>query len=292
MATPRAIENCPNGRFQGILGFMNPVDYPPGTKKSVLSVIEDADAPVTAAQIVRALAGAKINGKKISTKQVVVMLAGDVDAGAVYLWGKAYWTRDSKALARERLLAAAGALPTKAELSTIAAEGEPKLQKALVNKIRDELLRAGRLREMPPAVGTKAKRILDAAHPEPFLEAEIAALLASFGIRRSAAQIQALLGGKIQSQVTGAGEAAELLFAAMTRLAFSPGASVTFQRLRLQPELAAVDKRTFDEAALTLQRQERVFLNDHGFAKAISDAEREQLVTDGFGNYYVSIYAR
>ncbi|MEZ5354985.1 MAG: hypothetical protein R2762_20300 [Bryobacteraceae bacterium] len=280
---------------------MSPMD-PPGIREALVQAIQQAQSPLSAAQLARAFAGTKVDGKKLAAKHIAPMLAGDVDSGRLFAWGKNYWNRDPETLARERLLAAASEMLGKTGLATRAAAGDPKLQKGLVNKVRDALLREGRLREMPAAAGSKSKRVIDTAHPWPFLESEIAALLASFGIERPASQIRTLLGGAqgtpvpapspVTASTPAIGAIATRLFDAMTRIAFSPGASVTFQRLRTQPELAALDKRTFDEAALLLQKEAKVFLNAHGFAKAIAEQEREQLVTDGYGNYYVSIFAR
>ena len=87
-------------------------------------------------------------------------------------------------------------------------------------------------------------------------------------------------------------DAAEKIFAAMNRVAFAPGTTVTFYRLRQQGELADIPKPVFDRAALLLQKERRALLSIHDHAAALSPEEREGFVTDGLGKYYVSIYAR
>jgi hypothetical protein len=55
---------------------------------------------------------------------------------------------------------------------------------------------------------------------------------------------------------------------------------------------ARLDKRLFDEAVLELARQGRLSLHQHDFAASLSPAERDDLVTDGAGTYYVGIALR
>ena len=87
-------------------------------------------------------------------------------------------------------------------------------------------------------------------------------------------------------------DTAEKMFAAMNRIAFSPGTTVTFYRLRQQPELADIPKQIFDRAALLLASERRVLLSIHDHAAALPAEDRDALVTDGLGKFYVSIYAR
>jgi hypothetical protein len=127
-------------------------------------------------------------------------------------------------------------------------------------------------------------------HTEAYLSAEIARLLKLYGRERPASRIQALLSPEPESQTVH--EAAAKIFDAMNRIAFSPGTTVTFYRLRQQPELAHIPKAIFDEAALLLQHERKALLSLHDHAPALSEEERERFVTDGLGTYYVSIYAR
>jgi hypothetical protein len=87
-------------------------------------------------------------------------------------------------------------------------------------------------------------------------------------------------------------EVAEKMFAAMNRIAFAPGTTVTFYLLRQQPELAHIPKAIFDEAALLLQQARRALLMVHDFAAALPAGQQESFVSDGLGKFYVSICAR
>jgi len=51
-------------------------------------------------------------------------------------------------------------------------------------------------------------------------------------------------------------------------------------------------KAEFDEAVLSLYKDRRVYLDRHDHPMRLSDAERQYLVSDGAGNYYVGITLR
>src|SRR5215472_12219385 len=98
---------------------------------------------------------------------------------------------------------------------------------------------------------------------EVFLESAVRSLLESYGLKRSTERIRALLvvepefgpGGASSGDEATVRDASEKIFTAMNRLAFSPGATVTFYRLRQDPELASLPKEIFDAGALLLQRE-------------------------------------
>ena len=55
---------------------------------------------------------------------------------------------------------------------------------------------------------------------------------------------------------------------------------------------AGKDKRSFDEAVLALSREGRLSLHRHDHVASLSPQERDDLVTDGAGNYYVGVAIR
>jgi hypothetical protein len=195
-----------------------------------------------------------------------------------------------KALARERLLnIAKGEFLAASALVERAAGESPKIGSKILTSARTELAKEGLLRVV-------AKLNVNSQHPELYLQQEIGRLLAEFGVPRSKEQIQALLGpaqvkAPIALEVDGVPEVAEKMFEAMNRIAFAPGTTVTFYRLRQQPELAAIPKAVFDKAALRLQQERRALLAVHDHASRLPQEEQDQFVTDGLGAFYVSIYA-
>jgi hypothetical protein len=51
-------------------------------------------------------------------------------------------------------------------------------------------------------------------------------------------------------------------------------------------------KPQFDDLALRLAREGRVSLHRHDFPASLSPQEREELITDGQGNYYIGLALR
>jgi hypothetical protein len=265
----------------------------PEAHQTILQAIDSADAPITASAL----------GKRpgIGTSaRVKLLLAGDIASGRVFNWGKtAYWNLDPETVARQRVLAAAGRECLRLSDLKKSVSGEtPKLTATAVQSAIRKLISEDRL--LPKEAKTSnVSGIIDLQHPEPYLHRKITAILKSVGIERSANRIAALLAPEIEASAAASDEpspdvqdVAEKIFAAMNRAAFAAGTTVTFHVLRQRPELAHIPKKIFDEAALLLQQDRRALLNPHGYAGSISIQEKEQLVTDGFGNYYVSIYAR
>jgi len=67
------------------------------------------------------------------------------------------------------------------------------------------------------------------------------------------------------------------------------GALVTARELR---RAANQDKMIFDQAVLTLARKGQLMLHRHDYASGLSPSERDELVTDGAGTYYVGMALR
>jgi hypothetical protein len=67
------------------------------------------------------------------------------------------------------------------------------------------------------------------------------------------------------------------------------GALVTSRELR---RAARLNKADFDALALELARQGRLVLHRHDFASSLSPEEKDELVSDGQGNYYVGLALR
>ncbi len=55
---------------------------------------------------------------------------------------------------------------------------------------------------------------------------------------------------------------------------------------------ARLEKQAFDQAVLDLARQGRLSLHRHDYPASLSPAEREDLVADGAGAFYVGLALR
>ena len=53
-----------------------------------------------------------------------------------------------------------------------------------------------------------------------------------------------------------------------------------------------LSKDTFDRAVLILAKQGKVFLNKHAHPAQMTDTEKETMIADGQGNYYVVVVLR
>lgn len=89
----------------------------------------------------------------------------------------------------------------------------------------------------------------------------------------------------------GAG-AAELLLEELRRLERESPPPNPVARLRRRAALQALSKEEFDRAALELLHQGRVYMAPHDHPMGLTVEEREGLVKDGSGNFYVSISSR
>jgi hypothetical protein len=257
--------------------------FPPETLPSLLKAVQEAEAPLKPAQLAKSI-------RKLTGPRVKEFLAEDVAAGHIFNWGSEktplYWHREPAAEARDRLLKIAAEEPlNKAHLTNRAAKLPPKIGATVVKPALERLIEDHHL----CLVGSKTKRVM---HTDAYLETEIAHLLKCFGRERPTSRIQTLLAPEPAHPDEAVQEAAAKIFDAMNRIAFSPGTTVTFYRLRQQPELAHIPKAIFDEAALLLQRDHKALLSLHDHAPALPAEERERFVTDGLGTWYVSIYSR
>jgi len=276
--------------------------YPPETREAILKAIADSREPVPPSAL-----GSTLD-RKVPGTHVSNLLANDLNSGRVFQWGTAgkpaLWNRDPKSVARARLSKiAASEVLTRSDLAKRAVGGPPKLKVTAVRAAQAELLREKRLLEVRAAPGSKTKLLMGTEHPEffPYVYTEVEGLLTKFGLKRSPERIRALLAAdaplsthepSFMGEEESVPDVAEKIFSAMNRIAFAPGTTVTFYRLRQQAELADIPKRIFDQAALLLQKERRALLAIHDHAEALPAEEREGFVTDGLGKFYVSIYAR
>lgn len=74
--------------------------------------------------------------------------------------------------------------------------------------------------------------------------------------------------------------------------AAATGALAPLSELRQALQAEIPDKARFDQTVLQLAEQGRVALHRHDYASSLSQTERSALVTDGRGNYFISITLR
>jgi len=244
---------------------------------------------------------------KLPLEMVQTALNELVDGGRLHLWqpGKApyFCLSEPRKTALETILTALAAGPlTEKELIAWVRKRLPGYQG---NDLNEHLSYSKQVYEYPKYGKIKTKYGLKPPEPGPYLGkavqemTAVQGLLAPFQISREA--IHDALGrelglepktrglAKDQSKAeTAPHEAEALLLKTITRLQ-PPGqrrALVSIRELRRSVELA---KSVFDHIVLSLAIQGRVALHHHDFPSSLSPNERDELVRDEQGTYYVGI---
>jgi len=245
--------------------------------------LERAPAPLSLPQLYRQLTGPfKVPPKK--KPEFKSQLENDA---TIFAWPKSrFWLRDPRAVAADAAV----------EIASSAPLSEKDLLKALKPKSfgfsgppAKALIRAlileRQLFEDPPW-GKNRKLTSTPPDPEPYrpaLDAEIRPILekyAALGITPQAL-VTELCNTQLASPVP--------LLAALERIEPRKGLVVAISKLRHDPELQNIPKADFDRAAMELFAQRHVYLHDHSAPHTLSAAERDELIDDGKGNYYVGI---
>jgi hypothetical protein len=290
-------------------------EYTPATHDTIVQALVESPEPIPAAQLTR-IPGLS---QKVVATHLPQLLAEDLASGRLFYWGgkaKLYWHRDPKSVAHERIMQALSDAAQPIAAGALLKLPGVVLKAADLTKLLADDIAAGRLSYW----GTKDKlywsrnlqsvardRLLELAARENLSKEELNSLAAAQSPKIEAPKIKAACEALIKEKhlvlkpaamqtrpvaTQTVNEVADKILDAMNRIAFAPGTTVTFYRLRQQPELAHLPKTLFDQAALLLQQERRALLTFHGHAASLPDAERDELVTDGLGTYYASIYSR
>lgn len=281
------------------------------TRDYVYQQIQQTSEPVTAGQIAKLLAPPH----KLSEAKVTPILDEFVAAARLQLFppktakGKSrYWDRDQNEFARSLILET---LDKKGSLAkTDLRKAVKQLTEELFLNAFQGLLDTQKLFEHPPLPKKKTSLFGNRPPaPEPYLNdlggqlSKIVAQLRGASVpvevlRRALVQLVESTGVPFGEGATVTRSAAlplqELnvdLIALMRSIepAADSGALVAARELR---RAARIDKMPFDQEILALARQGRLMLHRHDFASGLSQAERDELVTDGAGTYYVGMALR
>ncbi|MCY2966110.1 MAG: hypothetical protein NT069_21180, partial [Planctomycetota bacterium] len=280
-------------------------------RAGLADALQAADAPLTALEL-----AARIPGATSATEgDVAPLLEEGVAAGRLFRFppksktGKPrYWDRDQIAASRAEILKFLEAKgPQKlAPLRKVAGS----LDTAQFDTLLGELRTAGQLFSHPPL--GKAKEPLFAIRPvspQPYLQEVEKSLtlvveklqqaqVSDEDLRRAIVQMVesagvrfgGVPGTRAETPVTTPAATFDLI-ALMKRIepGAERGALVGAGELR---RVAGVSKEEFDETALALSRAGRLSLHRHNFVGNLSTEERDLLVTDGAGNYFVGMALR
>ena len=290
----------------------------PETREAVLNAIRVTAEPVTASQIAKLLAPPH----KLVEARVIPILEEYADAATLHRFppktarGKPrYWDRDIRDL---------GSLLVTAALAKKGPQSKADLRKAAkqlsdveFHAVFQRLIELHSLFEHPPL--PKKKSTLFGSRPpapEAYLKdvgtqlTKVVAQLEAAAVprdelRRALVQLVEATGISFGTTTTPSTvatpppdnreqpvhEESVDLVSLMSRIepAADNGALVTARNLR---RAANLEKSEFDRAVLDLARQGRLTLHRHDFATSLTEAERDELVTDGAGTFYVGMALR
>jgi hypothetical protein len=280
-------------------------------RAAALDAIQQAECPVTAKELLRRLAVPL----KFTEVELTQLLDGAVTEGKLHAIppgspkGKPrYWHRNALEFGRIEILKA---------LDERGPQSESALKKTVkgfsdidVRQMIQNAIAAGEIWRHPPFEKVKKELFgCTPPSPEPYLRdaasqlTKVVPQLLAAGVppeelRRSLVQLIEAAGVRF-AQAEPHGRAALNssldgsvdLIALMRRIepGADRGALVVSRDLR---RVAKLEKQLFDRAVLELARQGRLSLHRHDFPSSLSPAERDELVTDGAGAYYVGMALR
>jgi len=278
-------------------------------RNAVLAVVQQSEEPVAAGDVARRL---KLPFK-LSAAEVSRLLEETAGSGHVHTiaprtakGGPRYWHRDQREFAQRcivRLLEDKGP------------QGEAAVKRAVKwlggNQFRELIqeLIATRTVFVHPPVGTSKKITYGCRPPSPMqymvkLESALRTVVSQLkaagvgddALRQCILQMAETAGVSLGRQPSSVAprepQREEIdLIAAMKRIESGAerGALITARDLR---RAAGLGKAEFDRAALELARSGRLVLHQHDYPAGLTPAERDDLIADDRGNYYVGLALR
>jgi hypothetical protein len=262
----------------------------PETLEHAVEALKRSSRPLTARQILELIPPPS----RVDVAQLDQWLRADDHvnkwpprAGAAQYWSQSPEDAADRALMRLLAGAALGAGTIEEKLGRDLAGYPGNRRRKLISARLEALVKAGKLYRYPR--GGKIKGVKFSAKP--------ASAAAYVGALQK--EVEALAGRLAQAGVTREaiiaglrGEATDLSRRIVEYLRTRPGGiGIGELRESLAPQLA--EKPGFDQAVLSLWRQNRVSLDRHDFPQGMSEADRDHyLIPDGKGNYFVMIGLR
>lgn len=280
-------------------------------RAAVLEANQDAEGPLTAVELVRRL----MSPVKFTVGEVAPILDDCVAVGTLHeippataRGRKRYWNRNVLEFGRQTILKILDAKGPQTEASL--KRGVKWLSGEQFQQIYDGLIGTRAVWRHPPLGKAKTPLIgRQPPLPEPYLEEVgrqlsksvaqlIAANVAPEDVRRALVQLIEAAGISFGSASTVSGkrgpapESNSLDLLALIRRVeprAERGALVGARDLR---RAAGIEKAPFDRAVLELARQGKLSLHRHDYPSSLSPSERDELVADGNGAYYVGVALR
>jgi hypothetical protein len=271
----------------------------------VFRALQQSSKPLTVSKLAKAIP----KSTPISKQDLPELLRQLVEAGQIrghQARSSVYWLPYLEEQASERILETLGEMPlTQTDL-------KGKFKSLLIGwpqtkrlELIERLIKEKRVYKVAPLTG-KAKLLSprQQATPQDYVKLALRlaiAKLAKRGVRPEEvlAAAQEVLHGSSNQPETAPPPSApinpqQLILDRMFQLnsAAATGALVSLSELRQALQAEIPGKTNFDQAVLQLAEQGRVALHRHDYAESLDQAERDLLVTDERGNYFISITQR
>jgi hypothetical protein len=170
-------------------------------------------------------------------------------------------------------------------------------EKSVVAALR-ALLTEGQVFRRPPAPRGRAPRFgLEPANPRDYLEPGLSSLVAAIAKKGFSPEsvrdaiARALGGATPATPVTQTASDEDAILGAITRLdpQAASGALVYLPHVRVALQDRFRDKASFDRAVLALAARHRAQVQVHPIPSQLSESEREAMVPDGTGGFFMAI---
>jgi hypothetical protein len=266
----------------------------------VIKALEQAGQPVTAKQLRDRLTGPY----KLPKERLSQLLEEQVSAGRIHHYaaiGRSkeprYFSRHMEDYARELII---NLLEQRSHTQT---EILRKLKSKLAGlsqhqqkSILTRMVKEKQVHQLPPLIGSRTIRYSSQPHDlrgNDYLEDAFEKIRKRLNLTPeailSAARAFTLL--RLQYANSQQNDLSEKLLARMlqVKLAAAYGELVPLSELWRSLQNEGWDKASFDRTVLGLAEKYRVSLQRHNFPASLSEQERDELVADEMGNYYVGI---
>jgi len=230
----------------------------------VLARLQVEPAPLSLAKLKKLFASKKSGNTEADLRAA---LASD----KIFVWPKnSFWHIDPKAKLRADILAQCAVKALK-KTEIKGSKNQPKNQ---LSKVVDELIAEKKLLKYPALAGTA------------FL------LVPADSLQAYWAYVEEFVAAKLKKAGIAQTSLEENIWEILPKLEPEKDVPVSVARLRRALGLTEKDKERFDEAALKLREQRRVYLSQHDHPQALSPEDLGLLVDGKDGRFYVAITRR
>lgn len=257
----------------------------------VLRALEQSSQPINITRLAKAIPKSTLKAKKDLPELLQQMVkAGQIRSHEAR--SSVYWLPSLEDQASTRILEALSAGPmTQTDLKN-------KLRSSLIGwpqPKRDEMLallvKEKRVYEVAPLTG-KAKLLSARAELTPQGYIKLALELAVTKLKPlgfTAGQVLTAAQDLIRQELAADKPPVQLERMIQLKLAAANGALVSLSELRRSLVAEIPGKTVFDQAVLRLAKSGRVALHHHDYPNSLSQEERDAMVSDERGNYFIGI---